>query len=115
MSDISSSRHFAPFGERTINPVGLIWFIAMIIVGGMGSITGAIVGVVVIKVLQEFITLFGPVLTYYLPFIGGDVVFASMNILLGGLIAAFLIFEPRGLMYRWTIIKRSYRLWPFPY
>ena len=92
-----------------------IWFIAMIIVGGMGSITGAIVGVIIIKMLQEFITVFGPVLTHYLPFVGGDVVFASMNILLGGLIAAFLIFEPRGLMYRWSIMKRSYRLSPFPY
>lgn len=92
-----------------------IWFIAMIIVGGMGSITGAIVGVVIIKALQEFITISGPVLTDYLPFIGGDIVFASMNIMLGGLIAAFLIFEPRGLMYRWSIIKRSYRLWPFSY
>ncbi|MFX6895521.1 branched-chain amino acid ABC transporter permease, partial [Acinetobacter baumannii] len=30
-----------------------IWFIAMIIVGGMGSITGALVGVVVIKCIQE--------------------------------------------------------------
>lgn len=92
-----------------------IWFIAMIIVGGMGSITGAIIGVIIIRMLQELITIFGPILTHYLPFVGDDIVFASMNILLGGLIAAFLIFEPRGLMYRWSIIKRSYRLWPFPY
>ena len=26
-----------------------------------------------------------------------------------------LAFEPRGLMHRWNIVKRSYRLWPFPY
>ena len=44
-----------------------------------------------------------------------DVVFAVMNIFLGGVIAAFLIFEPRGLMHRWNIVKRSYRMWPYPY
>jgi branched-chain amino acid transport system permease protein len=37
-----------------------IWFIAMIIVGGMGSVTGALIGVVVIKLAQEGITTLGP-------------------------------------------------------
>lgn len=92
-----------------------IWFIAMIIVGGMGSITGAIVGVVVIRLVQEAITVAGPQIVQHLPFLGGDVVFAAMNIFLGGIIACFLIFEPKGLMHRWSILKRSYRLWPFPY
>lgn len=92
-----------------------IWFIAMIIVGGMGSVTGALIGVVVIKLAQEGFTSLGPTVVEMLPFLGGDVVFASMNVFLGGVIAAFLIFEPRGLMHRWNIVKRSYRLWPFPY
>jgi branched-chain amino acid transport system permease protein len=92
-----------------------IWFIAMIIVGGMGSVTGALIGVVVIKLAQEGITTLGPTVVEKLPFLSGDVVFAAMNVFLGGIIAAFLIFEPRGLMHRWNIIKRSYRLWPFPY
>jgi branched-chain amino acid transport system permease protein len=92
-----------------------IWFIAMIIVGGMGSITGALIGVFVIKVVQEGLTSLGPTIVEQLPFLGGDVVFSVMNVFLGGVIAAFLIFEPRGLMHRWGILKRSYRLWPFPY
>lgn len=92
-----------------------IWFIAMIIVGGMGSITGALIGVFVIKCAQEGFTSLGPTLVEKLPFLGGDIVFAAMNVFLGGVIAAFLIFEPRGLMHRWNILKRSYRLWPFPY
>lgn len=92
-----------------------IWFIAMIIVGGMGSVTGALIGVFVIKLVQESITSLGPTLVEQLPFLGGDIVFATMNVFLGGIIAAFLLFEPRGLMHRWNILKRSYRLWPFPY
>ncbi|WP_137388858.1 branched-chain amino acid ABC transporter permease [Rhodoligotrophos defluvii] len=92
-----------------------IWFIAMIIVGGMGSIVGALVGVVIIKAAQETLVTLGPGLVQMFPALGGELVFATMNIFLGGVIAAFLIFEPRGLMHRWSIIKRSYRLWPFPY
>jgi branched-chain amino acid transport system permease protein len=92
-----------------------IWFIAMIIVGGMGSITGALIGVFVIRMAQESITSMGPALIERIPFLGGDLVFAVMNIFLGGIIAGFLIFEPRGLMHRWNIAKRSYRMWPYPY
>lgn len=92
-----------------------IWFIAMIIVGGMGSVTGALIGVFVIKSVQELITSIGPNVVEQFPFLSGDIVFATMNVFLGGIIAAFLLFEPRGLMHRWNILKRSYRLWPFPY
>lgn len=92
-----------------------IWFIAMIIVGGMGSITGALIGVFMIKLVQETITSLGPAVVEQFPFLSGDIVFATMNVFLGGIIAAFLLFEPRGLMHRWNIMKRSYRLWPFPY
>ena len=39
----------------------------------------------------------------------------GVNVFLGGIIALFLIVEPKGLMHRWNIIKAGYRLWPFPY
>ncbi|MGB3500882.1 MAG: branched-chain amino acid ABC transporter permease [Mesorhizobium sp.] len=92
-----------------------IWLVAMIIVGGMGSITGALIGVVVIIAIRESFISLGPTFVQIAPGLGGDVVFAALNVVLGGVIAAFLIFEPRGLMHRWSILKRSYRLWPFPY
>lgn len=92
-----------------------VWYIGMLIVGGMGSILGAVVGTVVIRLLQEFITIVGPQITELLPSLGGQFVFASMNMLLGGMIIVFVIFEPRGLVHRWNIIKESYRIWPFPH
>lgn len=92
-----------------------VFFIAMIIVGGMGSVVGALIGVLVIRAVQELITTLGPEVAANLPFIGGDIVFASMNVFLGGIIALFLIVEPKGLMHRWNIIKAAYRLWPYPY
>ena len=92
-----------------------IWFIAMIIVGDMGSVTGALIGVFVIRLSQELITSIGPSLIERYPFFSGEIVFAAMNIFLGGMIAGFLILEPRGLMHRWNTLKRAYRLWPYPY
>ncbi|TSA07955.1 MAG: branched-chain amino acid ABC transporter permease [Comamonadaceae bacterium] len=92
-----------------------VWYLGMLIVGGMGSILGAIIGTVVIRFLQELITLVGPMIAELLPTLGGQFVFAAMNMLLGGLIIVFVIFEPRGLVYRWNIIKESYRIWPFPH
>jgi branched-chain amino acid transport system permease protein len=83
----------------------------------MGSILGAIIGTVVIRFLQEFITYFGPFIAElkFLEAIGGQIIFASMNMLLGGVIILFVLFEPRGLVHRWNILKESYRIWPFPH
>jgi len=94
-----------------------VWYLGMLIVGGMGSILGAIIGTVVIRILQEMITFIGPQLVglQLLSGVGGEIVFASMNMLLGGIIIIFVIFEPRGLVHRWNIIKESYRIWPFPH
>jgi branched-chain amino acid transport system permease protein len=69
----------------------------------------------VIRLLQEFISVAGPALSDWFPQLGGQSVFAGMNILLGGLIIVFVIFEPRGLAHRWNIVKESYRIWPFPH
>lgn len=92
-----------------------VWYLGMLIVGGMGSILGAIIGTVVIRLFQELITVTGPLITEWLPQLGGQFVFASMNMLLGGMIILFVIFEPRGLVHRWNIMKESYRIWPFPH
>ena len=92
-----------------------IFFVAMIIVGGMGSIVGALVGVFVIRTIQEVIATVGPNIADSVSFLGGDIVFAGMNVILGGVIALFMILEPKGVMHRWNILKSSYRIWPFPY
>jgi branched-chain amino acid transport system permease protein len=94
-----------------------VWYLGMLIVGGMGSILGAIIGTVIIRFLQEFITYFGPWITEIkiLSGMGFEIIFASMNMLLGGVIILFVIFEPRGLVHRWNIIKESFRIWPFPH
>ncbi|MFC1863847.1 branched-chain amino acid ABC transporter permease [Thermodesulfobacteriota bacterium] len=87
-----------------------VWYLGMLIVGGMGSTTGAIFGVVALKLLDELITIAGPVLSAAI----APQAAASLAIMSHGLIIIiFLIFEPRGLHHRWEIIKTYFRLWPF--
>jgi len=93
-----------------------VWYVGMIIVGGLGNILGAILGVIFIQTLREIITHLGPFLVEFLPQVGSaQLWFAGMNVVLGGVIILFLIFEPRGLYHRWSILKTSFRIWPFPY
>ena len=90
-----------------------IWFIAMMIVGGLGSIVGALIGTVLIRGVQEVITSLGPDLVERIPSLSSDLIFASMNVFLGLIITLFLLLEPKRLMHRWNILKANYRLWPF--
>lgn len=92
-----------------------VWMIAMIIIGGAGSIVGALVGTVVVRGLQDLITALGPWLNDSFPAFGGQIVFAGMNLILGGLITFFLIVEPKGLMHRWEKLKHGWRIWPYPH
>jgi branched-chain amino acid transport system permease protein len=89
-----------------------VWFIGMVIVGGMGSTIGAIFGVIFLQVLRQMMLIFGAMLegTGILIMGGGS---GILQIAFGLAILLFLIFEPRGLAHRWNIFKASYRLWPF--
>ncbi len=93
-----------------------IWYAGMIIVGGLGSVVGAIFGVIFIRGLQEIINYLGPAISQSLPWVGGAATwFAFMNVILGGLIILFILFESRGLVHLWGVLKATYRKWPFPY
>jgi len=92
-----------------------IWFLGFLVVGGFGSIFGAIAGATVWKVLDELTTLVTPLAE---TFLGGAAFYASAAFALvfySLIIIIFLVFEPRGIAHRWEIVKRSYRLHPFPY
>jgi branched-chain amino acid transport system permease protein len=87
-----------------------VWYLGMLIVGGMGSTTGAIFGAVALKLLDELVTMAGPILSAAV----APQAAASLALISHGLIIIiFLIFEPRGLHHRWEMIKAYFRLWPF--
>jgi len=91
-------------------------YIAMVIIGGMGSITGSIFGAIFITGLNELLRWITSILMNI--HIGGAVslTIAPLRELVFGLaIVLFIIFEPRGLAEVWRIIKSSFKLWPFSY
>ena len=87
-----------------------VWYLGMLIVGGMGSVLGGILGAVALKLLDELVTFFGPVLS---AFIAAQAAASLALISRGLVIIIFLIFEPRGLDHLWGIIKSYFKLWPF--
>ncbi|MHB8092649.1 MAG: branched-chain amino acid ABC transporter permease [Syntrophales bacterium] len=87
-----------------------VWYLGMLIVGGMGSIIGGILGAIFLKLLDELVTFFGPVFS---AFIAAQAA-ASMALIVRGLvIIIFLILEPRGLAHLWGSVKAYFKLWPF--
>lgn len=93
-----------------------IEYIAMIIIGGLGSIPGAVFGTTFIIVLNEVLSNITEYLMNISPSIGGAITIAPLREFIYGLaIVLFIIFEPKGLAEVWRIVRASFRLWPFSY
>lgn len=91
-----------------------IEYLAMIIVGGLGSIIGAIFGAIFIVLLPAVIEQVGTGLRGVFPGITQQLP-ALQAAAFGLVIVLFLIFEPRGLARIWQRTKDYFRLWPFRY
>lgn len=92
-----------------------IWWVGILIVGGLGSTMGAIFGTVFLMLLWEGAAVLSPIIGSAFPGIALQI-FASLSQILTGLvIAIFIVFEPRGINHRWEIFKLYYRLMPFSY
>jgi len=92
-----------------------IWYLVMIIVGGLGSIEGTIFGVIFITALKELIFVIGPIAEGTLTFLPIGAGSGLLLVIIGGIAIFFICFEPRGMAHRWSLIKAYYRLWPFGY
>ncbi|MBW1779385.1 MAG: branched-chain amino acid ABC transporter permease [Deltaproteobacteria bacterium] len=93
-----------------------IEFIAMIIIGGLGSIPGSVFGTIFIVALNEVLSH----ITEYLMNVGTStgvaITIAPLREFVYGLaIVLFIIFEPKGLAEVWRIVRSNFRLWPFSY
>ena len=92
-----------------------IWYIGMIIIGGMGSIPGVFFGVIFLRLLDELVLFGSPLLAQQFPWLG-DAPASSLGVIVFAVILGiFLVFEPRGLAHRWEMFKASYRIYPFAY
>ncbi len=84
----------------------------MVIIGGMGSILGSIIGAAFITLMPVFLTNAPHLIGLEMPV---DLAKELEAIIFGGLIIFFLIVEPHGLARLWQIGKEKLRRWPFPY
>ena len=91
-----------------------IQYLAMVIVGGLGSVLGSIFGAVFMILTPEVLNVLSSALSKMAPAIGQ--LFIPMKaVVFGVLIVFFLIFEPLGLAEMWRRIKAFFLLWPFSY
>ncbi|MBN1177393.1 MAG: branched-chain amino acid ABC transporter permease [Dehalococcoidales bacterium] len=93
-----------------------ILYVGMIIIGGLGTSIGPILGVVFIRILQQLLTMeLVPFLESTFTNFPSGFATGVTPMLFGLVIVLFLILEPRGLAHRWALFKSAYRLWPFSY
>jgi len=109
--------------QRALNPehftlMDSVWYLGMIVVGGLGSIMGAIFGSAYIRILEQIVTMVAPSLESMLPegLAGGYgiYIFVGLGAITFGLsMILFLIFQPRGINHAWRVFLASVRLHPF--
>lgn len=99
--------------EPSVFDVNLSFYVLfMVIIGGLGSLTGSFFGAALIYIL--------PILLRYVPAqLGMPIQSATVEhiqyMVIGALIVFFLIVEPAGLARLWQVGKQKLRVWPFPY
>jgi branched-chain amino acid transport system permease protein len=112
---LGSYQQFVAPGDFTL--FVSLQFIAMIVVGGVGTTFGPIIGAVFVTAMPRVIEQLSP----HIPFVAtnpgasGITVFALNQALFGALIIAFLVLEPLGLAALWFRVKTYFRAWPFSY
>jgi branched-chain amino acid transport system permease protein len=92
-------------------------YLAMIIIGGLGSVLGTILGAVFVTMLPIVLRLIMEPLAG-LFFNSGEmssVIASTRLVLFGALIIFFLVVEPEGLNRLWRNIRNYFRVWPFSY
>jgi len=91
-------------------------YIAMVIIGGLGSITGSIFGAVFITFLNEILRWLTDIMMNVGIFTKTGLNMAPLREFFFGMaIILFILLEPRGLAEIWRIIRSNFRLWPFSY
>jgi len=97
-----------------------IIFLATVVVGGLGSVTGSVMGAVVMTYLNlqldrvVELPVLGSLIQGFSDVFMNSSGIANFKWVITGLILIFVIlFEPLGLNGIWLRIKRYWRLWPF--
>jgi len=91
-----------------------ITVIAVIIVGGLGTVLGTVLGAILITSIPHIIVYFVDIVQNSYPALSGVVVEIKLGIF-GLVIIGTLLFEPAGLVGIYQRLKVYWKTWPFKY
>ena len=91
-----------------------ILFLAMIIIGGLGSVSGSFFGATFMVLLPAMITTLGRSLQGTAPQVAALLPSVQQGVF-GVVIILFLVLEPEGLAKLWRNTKDYFHVWPFSY
>jgi len=104
-------------GSVIVESFGLgvsIDFLAMAIIGGLGTVVGSIFGPLFLLFLDPWVETFAKWLAQFFP-ATIDIGTAMRPTIFGLIIVLFLIFEPRGLANWWRLVRQYFWKFPFKY
>ncbi len=90
-----------------------IFFLGMLVIGGLGTNLGPFLGVTAVILLEDLAGVAGGTMADLFPTQAARFLTSFRPIFFGLVLMLFLIFEPRGLAHRWQQIKAAWRLRPF--
>jgi branched-chain amino acid transport system permease protein len=91
-----------------------LWVVGVILIGGVGSLHGVAFGAIFVTVILELLKLAVIPLADFYPALTERFLYVKEGVF-GLAIVLFLLYEPRGLAYRWQQVKNYFNLWPFRY
>jgi branched-chain amino acid transport system permease protein len=91
-----------------------LWIVGVILIGGAGSLHGTIFGAMFITLVLEGLKFAIIPLSDVFPALQERFLYVK-EAAFGLAIVVFLLYEPKGLAYRWQQIKNYFNLWPFSY
>jgi branched-chain amino acid transport system permease protein len=89
-----------------------VFYLAAVIVGGLGTVLGSVLGAVFMTFVPEALRLVAQASSHAFPGVAG-LLLPMGQVVFGLLIIGFLIFEPHGLAAIWSRMRRTFHLWPF--
>lgn len=91
-----------------------LWIVGVILIGGAGSLHGTIFGALFLSLILEALKFVIIPLSEVFPALQERFIYVKESAF-GLAIVLFLLYEPKGLAYRWQQTKHYFNLWPFSY
>ena len=97
--------------DPPFNLIMSVQYVAMVVLGGVGTLFGAVAGAIAFIVVAPVAEIIGRQLPYIQTLSSAQ----QSTLLFAVIVIGFLLYEPMGLFGIWLRIKRYFMAWPFKY